>query len=77
MRSACLNADPAASPAFTPRGGKWLCDLYALARHRLAAAGVARVSGGECCTFADAGRFYSYRRDGATGRMASLVWLTH
>jgi YfiH family protein len=56
--------------------GKWLCDLFALARLRLAAAGVTQVSGGGLCTVSDARRFYSYRRDGQTGRMAALVWLT-
>jgi hypothetical protein len=55
--------------------GKWLCDLFALARLRLAAAGVTQVSGGGLCTVSDAKRFYSYRRDGQTGRMAALVWL--
>ncbi len=55
--------------------GKWLCDLFALARLRLAAAGVAQVSGGGLCTVSDHRRFYSYRRDGRTGRMAALVWL--
>lgn len=54
--------------------GKWLCDLFALARLRLAAAGVTQVSGGGSCTVTDARRFYSYRRDGQTGRMAALVW---
>ena len=57
--------------------GHWLADLYGLARDRLAAAGIARVSGGGLCTFSDPGRFFSYRRDGVTGRMASLVWLTN
>ena len=56
--------------------GKWLCDLEALARLRLAAIGVAQVSGGGLCTVADARRFYSYRRDGQTGRMAALIWLS-
>lgn len=56
-------------------GGKWLCDLFALARLRLAAAGVTQVSGGGLCTVSDARRFYSYRRDEQTGRMAALVWL--
>jgi hypothetical protein len=56
----------------TPR--KWLADLYMLARIRLAAAGVERVYGGGECTFKDDRRFFSYRRDGRTGRMASLVW---
>lgn len=54
--------------------GKWLCDLFALAHLRLAAAGVTQVSGGGLCTVSDARRFYSYRRDGQTGRMAALVW---
>jgi YfiH family protein len=55
--------------------GKWLCDLFALAHLRLAAAGVTQVSGGGLCTVSDARRFYSYRRDGQTGRMAALVWI--
>ncbi len=64
-----------AAAAFTPtRPGHWHCDLYALARQRLAAAGLTRVSGGGFDTFAD-GRFYSHRRDAVTGRFASLVWL--
>ncbi len=68
--------DPRAAAAFVAHGdGKWLCDLYALARLRLMDAGVTRVSGGDLCTFADAKRFYSYRRDGTTGRMAALIWL--
>lgn len=56
--------------------GKYFADLYALARAELAALGVARVSGGGCCTFGDAARFYSYRRDGITGRMATLIWIS-
>lgn len=57
------------------RPGHWLADLYGLARRRLAAHGVRAVSGGELCTYADPQRFYSYRRDGETGRMATLIWL--
>ncbi|MGB7550399.1 MAG: laccase domain-containing protein, partial [Chromatiaceae bacterium] len=49
--------------------------LPLLARHRLARLGVREVRGAGLCTFQDAGRFYSYRRDGATGRMASLIWI--
>jgi polyphenol oxidase len=54
---------------------RWLADLPALARRRLAACGVESIHGGGHCTFSDPGRFYSYRRDGATGRMAALAWL--
>lgn len=63
---------------FTPsvaRPGHWFADLYALARTRLAALGVTRVYGGEYCTHRDDSRFFSYRRDGQTGRMASLILL--
>lgn len=56
--------------------GRYRCDLYALARTRLAAVGVRRAHGGESCTYSDASRFFSYRRDGACGRMATLVWLS-
>jgi hypothetical protein len=54
---------------------KWLADIYALARIRLAAVGVERVYGGGLCTFTDKDRFFSYRREQKTGRMASLIWL--
>lgn len=54
---------------------KWLADIYLLARRRLSLLGVERVYGGGLCTYTDAERFYSYRRDQATGRMASLIWL--
>lgn len=58
------------------RAGHSYADLYGLARIRLAAAGITRIYGGQCCTFSEAGRFYSYRRDGVTGRMASLIGFT-
>ena len=54
---------------------RYLADLYSLARQRLARCQVTRVSGGDACTFTDDGRFFSFRRDGATGRMVSLVML--
>ncbi len=63
--------------AFTPRPevpGKWWCDLPALAASRLARAGVHEVVSSGLCTVTDA-RFYSYRRDGTTGRLATLAWL--
>lgn len=55
--------------------GKYLADIYALARYLLHRAGVKDVHGGEFCTVSNSGRFYSYRRDGVTGRQATLIWL--
>ena len=76
VRSAFLALDPGADQAFRPSpAGRWLADIYLLARRRLAAQGVTEVWGGEHCTVTDAERFFSYRRDGATGRMASLIWI--
>ncbi len=75
VRAVFMSDDAGAGATFAPHGsGKWLCDLYALAARRLARLGVARVSGGGFCTFSENERFFSYRRDGATGRMATLVW---
>lgn len=71
-------ADPAtADPSrFRPHvPGKWLANLPQLARERLNAAGVVDVTGGEWCTVTDASRFFSFRRDGVTGRMAGAVWI--
>ena len=79
VRQTFIAADPAAAQAFVPSAKdstKWLADIYQLARLRLKKLGVQRVYGGDFCTYSDASRFYSYRRDGATGRMASLIWLT-
>lgn len=76
VRATFVAHDPAAGSAFRSKGdGKFLADIYLLARQRLAGLGVTAVYGGGLCTVADRDRFYSYRRDGATGRMASLVWL--
>jgi hypothetical protein len=76
VREAFVRDLPAASAAFVPgQPGKWLADIYALARLRLARAGVNAVYGGGLCTYTDAARFYSFRRDKTTGRMASLIWL--
>ena len=74
--AAFVGPDAGAAGHFVPtRPGHWLADLPALARRRLAAAGVQRVFGGSECTISDPARWYSYRRDGATGRMASLIWI--
>jgi hypothetical protein len=76
VREAFMAQDAAAAAAFAPQAnGKYLADLYLLARQRLAKAGVTQVYGGGDCTYSDAARFFSYRRDGATGRMAALVWI--
>jgi YfiH family protein len=76
VRDAFLAHDAGAAAAFEPtRPGHWHMDIYALARARLAAAGVLDVQGGGLCTIGDAARFYSYRRDGRTGRMATLAWM--
>lgn len=75
VRAAFVAADAAAAAAFVPcADGFWLADLYALARQRLARAGVQRVAGGRLCTYSDPENFFSYRRDGRTGRMVSVIW---
>ena len=66
---------PRAAAAFRPQGDKYLADLPALARQALAEVGVASIHGGSACTYSDATRFYSYRRDRTTGRHAALVWI--
>lgn len=76
VRNAFIANDLKAADAFKGNGtGKWLADIYRLARLQLTELGVDRIYGGNFCTVTDAQRFYSYRRDGAaTGRMASLIW---
>ena len=77
VRAAFVQRDHAAEAAFTPtRPGHWLLDLYQVARQRLRARGVERIFGGGDCTYSDAERFYSYRRDGTSGRMAAYLWLS-
>lgn len=69
---------PAGTIRFKPgEPGKWLADLTGLARDRLAGSGVERVSAVDGCAASDASRFFSYRRDRVTGRMAAAVWIRH
>jgi len=75
VREAFLAADPVAAEAFVRHGERWRADLYRLARLRLEAAGIGGVYGGGRCTCSEPQHFYSYRRDGRTGRQASLIWL--
>ncbi|MEP6633018.1 MAG: peptidoglycan editing factor PgeF [Luteimonas sp.] len=73
--AAFTTSDPRAESAFmATRNGHWRVDLYALARMRLRAAGVQRIAGGGLCTISDPSRFYSHRRDGRSGRMATVVF---
>ncbi|MDE3020639.1 MAG: peptidoglycan editing factor PgeF [Pseudomonadota bacterium] len=75
VRDAFMQSGERAAQAFVPaESGRWLGNLYELARQRLALAGVSNVFGGEFCTYREASRFFSYRRDGQTGRMATLLW---
>ena len=76
VRAAFTATDAGAASAFVANTrGRWQCDLYALARRRLSSLGVSGIYGGGWCTFAEAGRFFSYRRDGQCGRMAALIWI--
>jgi len=76
VRMAFIAAQAQAEQAFIPgKGDRWHADLYALARMRLASTGIDQVFGSPTCTFSDSQRFYSFRRDGTTGRMASLIWI--
>lgn len=76
VREIFIAHDPQAARAFVARpNSKWLCDIYLLAAQRLAALGVCRLAKTDFCTVREKDRFFSYRRDGSTGRMASLIWL--
>jgi YfiH family protein len=76
VRDAFVAGDKQAAGAFSPtRPGHWHLDLYAVARQRLAARGVERVHGGGFCTFSEAERFFSFRRDRTASRMAAAIWL--
>ncbi len=77
VRSMFIENDSQAVNAFTSgnKKGKWYANLFNLARQRLTNIGIYRIYGGDICTFSDPERFYSYRRDGITGRMACLLWI--
>lgn len=78
VRAAFIAISAASVAAFKPqpnKPGHWLADIYQLARLRLNQQGVDAIYGGDFCTYSDAGRFFSYRRDGVTGRMASVIWI--
>ncbi len=78
LRHAFVGSDPDAAQSFTPVPGRpdhWLADLADLARRRLRSQGVQSIYGGLRCTFQERDLFFSHRRDGASGRMASLIWV--
>lgn len=76
VREALLQGDSGADAAFVANErGRFMADLATLARRRLSALGVSRVHGGGECTFAAGDRYFSHRRDGITGRQATLIWL--
>lgn len=77
LRAFCDNVAEHRTAFTALRPGKWLCDLPALARMALRRAGLSEIYGGSECTVSDPHRFYSYRRDRITGRMAALIWRTH
>lgn len=79
VRDAFLSFSAECDGAFVAHSNKpnhWFADLYMLARIRLQAKSIGQIYGGDFCTFSDQKRFFSYRRDGVTGRMASLIWRT-
>lgn len=84
VRQQFMQHDPLAEKAFKPHGDhkinqKWFCNMYMIAQQRLNKLGVTQIYGGsiseDFCTYTDEARFFSFRRDNVTGRMASLIWL--
>jgi len=76
VRALFVDADPEAAAAFiSGQTGKCFADIYALTKLRLGALGITQIYGGGYCTYRETERFYSYRRDGATGRMGTFIWL--
>lgn len=77
VKQAFVNQSSDLASAFTPHNDKYLADIYLLARKKLKAVGINAIYGGDFCTVSDENRFFSYRREGKTGRMASLVWVNN
>lgn len=75
VRAQFIAQDAQAELAFQPKGDKWLGNLYAIARQRLQTLGITQLYGGGRCTFNEPETFFSYRRDGDTGRMGCFIWL--
>ncbi|MCC5854645.1 MAG: peptidoglycan editing factor PgeF [Idiomarina sp.] len=75
VRRAMMKSDAGHQDAFQPFQQRWLADIYQLVRHDLALSGVREVTGGDLCTVSDSEQFFSYRRDGVTGRMGSFLWI--
>lgn len=75
VRAQFMQKDTQAELAFQEHGDKWLGDLYRIARQRLASVGVVQVYGGGECTYSTPERYFSFRRDGNTGRMGTFIWL--
>ncbi|MDB6086557.1 MAG: hypothetical protein JWN43_4438 [Gammaproteobacteria bacterium] len=76
VREELLGGDPGAESAFElNQRGRYMADLYALARRRLARVGIERIYGGGACTYTESDKYFSHRRDGVTGRQATLIWL--
>ncbi len=76
VRAQFIAKDAQSAIAFKPYGDKWLADIYTIARKRLNNLGVTQIYGGGLCTYSDKEQFFSFRRDGDTGRMATLIWLS-
>lgn len=75
VRHAFVTRHADADAAFTPQGDKFTADIWLLARQRLEMQGIGSISGGGLCTVSQNAQFFSFRRDGVTGRLASLIWL--
>ena len=80
VKAAFVQKNPRLSQYFipsllTPNAHRWMADLYGIARHLMTDAGVQSIYGGNRCTYTESEQFFSYRRDGVTGRMANIIWL--